>query len=261
VHAMGDIWAMGAKPQAALAQVTLPPLSARLQERSLIEILAAASAEFREAGAELVGGHSALGAELTLGFTVTGLCETPPIGQAGAKPGDVLILTKPIGTGVILAAEMLRAAPGAAVAAALASMCRSQAQAAALLAPHAHAMTDITGFGLAGHLIGLLEASRLAATIRLADVPVLAGAEALSALGHGSSLLPANIAAFAGRITVAQTPLSTLLYDPQTAGGLLAAVAPTVAQAVLQNLRDAGESAAVIGQLEAGEPHLTVLDA
>lgn len=257
IHALGDIWAMGAEPQAALAQVTLPRLSPALQERTLREILSAAGSEFTAAGADLVGGHTSLGAELTLGFTVTGLTRTP-ITLAGAQPGDALILTKPIGTGVLLAAEMQRAAPGAAVAAALASMCRPQGSASAILAPHAHAMTDVTGFGLAGHLIGICEASHCAARLDLGTIPILPGAAALSAQGHGSTLLPANIAALAGRISAPQTPLAQLLHDPQTAGGLLAAVPAAKAEALLTALRAAGHPAARIGQITAGTPHLVV---
>ncbi len=180
IHAMGDIWAMGAAPQVALTQVILPRMSPALQTRTLAEIMDAATRTFAEAGADVVGGHTSLGAELTLGFTVTGLCKGDAISQAGARPGNVVILTKPIGTGVILAAEMARAAPGAVVAGALASMSRPQGRASAILSPHALAMTDVTGFGLAGHLLGILEASGVAATLRLGAVPLLPGAEALS---------------------------------------------------------------------------------
>lgn len=257
LHAMGDIWAMGAAPQAALAQVILPRMSPALQARTLAEIMAAAAEVFGAAGADVVGGHTSLGAELTVGFTITGLTEGEAIGQSGARLGDALVLTRPIGTGVILAAEMQRAAPGAVVAGALAQMARPQAKAAALLAPHARAMTDITGFGLAGHLLGILEASNVAARIDLAAVPVLEGAEALAAAGHGSTLLPMNRAASA-RMWMPTGPRADLLFDPQTAGGLLAAVPPDQAPALLAALREAGEPAAIIGHIEEGAPFLSV---
>ncbi|CAM5275741.1 selenide, water dikinase SelD [Frigidibacter albus] len=256
-HAMGDIWAMGARPQAALAQVILPRMSPALQARTLAEIMAAASEAFGASGADIVGGHTSLGAELTVGFTVTGLTDAEPIGQSGARPGDALILTRGIGTGVILAAEMQRAAPGAVVAGALAQMVRPQGAAAGLLAPHAHAMTDVTGFGLAGHLLGILEASGVAARIRLAAVPVLPGAEALSAAGHGSTLLPMNRAA-AVRMVFSKGPRADLLFDPQTAGGLLAAVPGGQASGLLAALVAAGEPAAIIGRIEPGAPCLIV---
>jgi len=232
-------------------------MSPRLQARTLAEIMAAAAEAFGAAGADVVGGHTSLGAELTVGFTVTGLSESEPIGQAGARPGDALILTRPIGTGVILAAEMQRTAPGAVVAGALAQMARPQGAAAALLAPHAHAMTDVTGFGLAGHLVGILEASDVAARISLAAVPVLPGAEALSVAGHGSTLLPMN-RAVAGRMVFTKGPRADLLFDPQTAGGLLAAVPGGQAEALLAALQAAGEPAAIIGHIEPGVPCLIV---
>lgn len=257
VHALGDIWAMGAQPQAALAQVTLPRMSDALAARTLAEVLAAAGGVIRAAGADLVGGHTSIGAELSLGFAITGLAGAP-IGQAGAQPGDALILTKPLGSGVILAAEMQKAAPGDAVAEALSSMARPLAADSAILAPVAHAMTDVTGFGLAGHLLGICAASGVGATLRLADLPLLPGAEDLAAAGHGSSLLPANIAACAGRITAPPGPRTELLYDPQTAGGLLAAVPEAQADAVLSALRAAGAPAARIGTLVAGAPMLRV---
>ena len=258
IHAMGDIWAMGATPQVALAQVTVPRMSRALQQRTLSEILGGAASEFGAAGAELVGGHTSIGAELTLGFTVTGLTSDSPITIAGARPGDVLILTKPLGTGVVLAAEMARAAPGAAVARTLASMARSNAAAAALLSPHADAMTDVTGFGLAGHLMAMLEASGCAARLDLNALRILPGAEALSIAGHGSTLLPANTEALSGMITAPDHPRMPLLFDPQTAGGLLASVPQDLAQGMLEKLIAAGEDAAIIATLATGAPHLTV---
>ncbi|MBY0395327.1 MAG: selenide, water dikinase SelD, partial [Thermoleophilia bacterium] len=176
IHAMGDIWAMGGRPQAALAQVILPRMTPRMQTETLREILDAAARTFGAAGADVAGGHTSLGAELTVGFTVTGLLDRDPIGQSGARPGDALVLTKPLGTGVILAAEMARAAPGTVVAGAFAAMLRPQGAASAILSPHARAMTDVTGFGLAGHLMGLLDASRVSGMLSLSAIPLLAGA-------------------------------------------------------------------------------------
>lgn len=257
IHAMGDIWAAGGAPQAALAQVTLPRISEELAARSCTEMLAAASAALREAGADLVGGHTSLGAEVMLGFAVTGLAQSP-VGQDRARPGDVLVLTKPLGTGVILAAEMLKAAPGDVVAGALASMATSSATAARFLAPVARAMTDVTGFGLAGHLLGICEASGCGAEIAASRLPLLPGAEALATAGHGSSLLAQNIAACAGRMTAPPGPRTEILHDPQTAGGLLAAVPAHLAEAVLADLETAGVPAVAIGEIVAGPPFLRV---
>ncbi len=256
VHALGDVWAMGAAPQAALAQIVLPRLSPDLQTATLAEIMAAAREVFTGAGADIVGGHTATGAELSIGFTVTGLAKTAVIGQAGAKPGDALILTKPLGTGVILAAEMQMQAKGPWVAQALASMARPQGDAAALLAPKAHAMTDVTGFGLAGHLMGMLQASGVAARIDLAALPVLDGAEALMAKGIRSTLHAAN-AGLSARCTLPDTPCAALLFDPQTAGGLLAALPQSGAAALVGALTDQGFDAAIIGEIVAGTPKIS----
>jgi selenide,water dikinase len=256
-HALGDIFAMGAKPQAALAQVILPRLSEPLGARTLAEIMDEAAKVFAQAGADVVGGHSSTGAELTIGFTVTGLADRP-ITKAGAQPGDVLILTKPLGSGTIMAAEMALArlpgmVLGEAVATCLATMSESLAPAASALAPIAHAMTDVTGFGLAGHLLEICEASNAGATIRLADLPLLPAAEALAAAGEASSLAPQNRAACLGRITGDVTSArAALMFDPQTCGGLLAAVSASAAPALLARL----PNARIIGTVTEGPPQL-----
>lgn len=258
-HALGDVFAMGARPQAALAQVILPRLSEPLAARTLAEIMEEAAAVFAKAGADVVGGHSSTGAELTIGFTVTGLADRP-ITKAGARPGDVLILTKPLGTGTLMAAEMAMARLpglilGEAVAAAFTAMGESLGPAAAALTPHAHAMTDVTGFGLAGHLLELCEASGTAARLSLAELPILPGAEALAAAGQGSSLAPQNRAACLGRITGdLSSPRAALLFDPQTCGGLLAAVPTKAAPALLAAL----PTARAIGEITEGPPGLTL---
>ena len=263
IHALGDIWAMGAAPQVALAQVTLPPLGPELQARMLGEVMEEAGSVFRDAGADVVGGHSTEGAELTIGFTVTGLADYP-IGKGGAQAGDALILTKPIGSGTILAAEMaMTRTPGLLLgevwAGCIAQMSLVQGTAAAILTHHARAMTDVTGFGLAGHLLEMLEASGVAARLRLDDVPLMAGAVELAAAGLGSSLQPANLAATSWRMTAPQDARVALLTDPQTCGGLLAAVPAKEAERLVAALRVAGHHAARIGEVVAGTPHLTVV--
>lgn len=247
VHALGDIWAMGAQPQVALAQVTVPQMSAALQARTLTEITRAAEEVVQAAGAQLVGGHTTMGAEMTIGFTVTGTRAEMPLTVAGAQDGDVLILTRPIGSGVILAADMAGQADGRDVAAALAVMARPQHREAAMLAEVAHAMTDVTGFGLAGHVQAISVASGLDAVLWRDRIPVYAGARALSDAGVSSSLMPSNRA---------DTPVSgaddPLLFDPQTAGGLLAAVPVDQAGAVLAALAAQGCEGHKIGRLSRG---------
>ncbi|GGE57655.1 selenide, water dikinase SelD [Actibacterium pelagium] len=222
IHAMGDIWASGARPETALAQITLPQMRDHMQAETLREMTEALAAELSAIGAELVGGHTSVGPEMAVGLTVTGLHDGHPITLAGAKPGDQLILTKPLGTGVILAAEMQRKAPGAVVANAYDHMLKGAAETSAALTPVAHAVTDVTGYGLAGHLRGILQASGVGATLDLNAIPVLEGSEALISAGVRSSLFDANARALEGHDLA--DPRIAILADPQTAGGLLAAV-------------------------------------
>lgn len=246
VHALGDIWAMGATPQAALSTLVLPRMSTALQARTLREINDAAQDVFAQAGASIIGGHTTMGAELTIGFTVTGLRDDMPITVSGAQAGDMLLLTRPIGTGVILAAHMAGKAPARIVADVLSAMEQPQ-QAAAAILRDAHAMTDVTGFGLAGHIQAICAASRLRADVTRDKIPVYAGARTLSDQGIRSSLLAANIAD--APTTGIDDPL---LHDPQTAGGLLAALSPDAAEKAMEALRAAGVEAVIIGKLSAG---------
>ena len=120
-------------------------------------------------------------------------------------------------------------------------------------------MTDVTGFGLAGHLLEMIEASDVAAVLRLDDIPLMTGVLALAEAGHGSSLQPANLAAAGWRMTLPEDTRCLLLTDPQTCGGLLAAVPPERADTLVSELRTLGHDAAPIGEITAGQPHLTVI--
>ncbi|WP_158968694.1 selenide, water dikinase SelD [Chachezhania sediminis] len=257
-HALGDVWAMGAAPQAALATIILPRLSDTLQARTLAEIMSAARAVMAEAGAEIVGGHTTVGDELTIGFTVTGLAAKGPITLAGGKPGDALILTKPLGSGTLMAAEMEGAARGADVLAAWQLMCQGQGAAARLLAG-AHAMTDVTGFGFAGHLLNICEASGTGAQIVLDAVPLMAGAEVLTEQGVRSTIFDENRALAPELAQLPDRGRAALLFDPQTSGGLLAAVPAVVADELVARLRAEGYSAARVGRLVEGPPLLSVV--
>ncbi|MBO6883830.1 MAG: selenide, water dikinase SelD, partial [Marivita sp.] len=249
-HALGDIWAMGANPQAATLSITLPRLSEPLAERTLTEILTSAQTILQDAGADIVGGHSTLGDELTIGLAVTGLLDRDPITLGGAQDGAALILTKPIGTGVIMAALMSGKARGADVAAALDAMQQGQKSAAQTLRDAAQAMTDLTGFGLAGHTQNICAASGLAATLTLDTIPLLPGALDLSERGEHSSLYDNNRAGFSN---IPDSPLTRLLFDPQTGGGLLAAVPADQAQTLIDKLHQNGHpGSTVIGHLHTG---------
>ncbi|WP_457645469.1 selenide, water dikinase SelD, partial [Profundibacter sp.] len=231
--------------------IILPRMAAKPQAETLREIMQAATETFGAAGAEVVGGHSSQGAELTIGFSVTGLAGERAISNSGAQAGDVLILTKPIGTGTILAAEMRLLAQGGWVESAYRMMEHPLDTAAGILAPVAHAMTDVTGFGLAGHLDVMLRGSGVGAVLNLTDIPLLEGAATLADQGVRSTIWAANRAVVQMQADMTTAP-EILLFDPQTAGGLLAAIPAAKAQMILAKLQDAGEPAAIIGEVTDG---------
>jgi selenide,water dikinase len=237
-------------------------MSETLQARTLAEISATASGVLRALGAELAGGHTMQGAEFAIGFSLTGLVARP-LRKGGALPGDRLILTRPLGAGVIMAALMADRPPppepgapifGEAVARALAGMQHPGAAAAEILAAEARAMTDVTGFGLAGHLGEMLAGSGFGARLDLAAIPLLPLAVDLAAMGVRAHLAAPNRAGLGLPLDGGDgDPRAELLMDPQTAGGLLAAVPALRAGAVLDALRAAGESqAADIGYVTDG---------
>ncbi|PIE12088.1 MAG: selenide, water dikinase SelD [Rhodobacterales bacterium] len=257
-HALGDIWAMGAEPQAATAQIILPRMDETLQRRTMEEIMRTTHDALTKAGAAIVGGHSSMGSELTIGFALTGLCEAEPITLRGACPGDVLILTKPIGSGTILAAEMAGQADGDDVVACWDALTQDQGAASRILRGVAHAMTDVTGFGLAGHLWGMCESSDVSAELTLDAVPLLPGALELSKAGMRSTLWADNRGAVP-LIEMPDTPHAALLFDPQTSGGLLAAVPEAEADQTMQALGEIAGLSARIGRITEGPSRITVL--
>jgi selenide,water dikinase len=247
VHALGDCWAMGAEPHAVLAIAQVPYGLEPQVEETLYQMMAGATKVLAEVGCALAGGHSCEGKELALGFSVHGVAERKSLmKKGGMKPGQVLILTKPIGTGTLFAADMRAKAEGRWVSAALTSMCQPSAAGAEILVKHgATSCTDVTGFGLLGHLVEMCKGSNLSAVLDLDKLPILDGAEECLKLGITSSLQPANVRlsrAVANQDEVSGNPRYPLIYDPQTAGGLLAAVDKDKAEACIQALREAGYS-------------------
>ena len=253
-HAMGDLYAMGAAPWCALAAVTLPHGPRDKTEELLAQAMAGVVAVLDRDGATLVGGHTAEGAELTLSLTVNGLVEPGDVRRKGGlRPGDALILTKPLGTGTLFAADMRGRAKGRWIAAALASMDRSSRDAAACLRHHgAVACTDVTGFGLLGHLVEMLKASSVSAAVDLARLPVLDGALEILAAGIASTIEPENrrFTRYLEGGGGEDDPRLRLLFDPQTAGGLLAGVPEAVAEDCVTELRLDRLGAAVVGHVE-----------
>ena len=260
-NSLSDVYAMGGTPVTALAVAALPRKG--LAPEDVKAIFMGGLETLRAAGVALLGGHTVQDVEVKFGYAVTGL--VPPgkhWANAGARPGDALILTKPIGTGIISTAIKHGEAPPQIVRAAVASMRQLNKDAADILRTAGdavvHGCTDVTGFGLAGHASEMAEASGVRLAVRMADVPVLEGARDLgvryrpggtaSNEGHFRALLAIDERLDA--LTLA------LLFDPQTSGGLLASVASSAAERVVTSMRDRGIPAAVIGAvraLESGE--------
>lgn len=257
-HALGDLYAMGATPQTALAIATIPYGAEAQVEDALFQLMAGARATLDQAGCALVGGHSAEGAELALGFAVNGVADERSLTRkSGMQPGQALIVTKAIGTGTLFAAAMRGKARGRWIDAALTSMLVSQRKAGEILRSNgATAVTDVTGFGLLGHLAEMASASVVDAVVDPGAVPVLAGARDCIAAGIVSSLQPENlrhVRAIAGDRSGGEHDIA-LLADPQTAGGLLAAVPAERARDAVTALQVAGYGdAAIIGRVTARE--------
>ncbi|MFM7426199.1 MAG: selenide, water dikinase SelD, partial [Elainella sp.] len=252
-HCLSDLFAMAATPQSALAIVILPYATPAKQAELLYQLLAGAVQVLSEAGAALVGGHTTTGPELSFGLTCNGLAEPDQLWQKGGMaPQQAVILTKSLGIGTLFAADMQLRAKGRWIETAIASMLQSnQAAAAVLRQQGATACTDVTGFGLLGHLVEMVVASGQPVQLDLEALPLLPGAEITVAQGLLSSLHPQNLlrASHIRAANLATQPRYPLLFDPQTSGGLLATVPLAQAEATVQALRQCGYSqAAVIGR-------------
>lgn len=258
LHSLSDIYAMNAAPHSALATVSLPINHQVLQGRDLKRLMYAAVDELNRAGCSLLGGHTLEGPQLAAGFTINGSAREPDLfHKSGAQPGDKLVLSKPLGTGIVLAAMMQLKVPAATLDHTLQSMLTSNAMAAKIFADSGvRCCTDITGFGLLGHLLEMCRASSCAAELEAEAVPLLKGALTLANRGVTSTLKPANDVALTECRIAARFhhhPLLTLLTDPQTSGGLLAAVHAAQAGSCLQQLHDAGLDAACIGEIRVAD--------
>ena len=258
VNALSDVWAMGGVPLAGMNLVSYPLKD--LGSEPLKEILRGGLSALAEAGAVLAGGHTVEGNELLYGLAVTGTIHPEKIWRnAGARPGDALLLTKPLGTGVITTAAKAEMADPTALSTALRWMSTLNRKAAdALREVEAHAVTDVTGFGLAGHAAEMAEASGTAVTIDLAGLPLLPGARDAAATGLVPAGAGKNRQSVAAKLQIdsgADELAVDLCFDPQTSGGLLAAVSPEEAEALVRRL----PGAAVVGRViegTAGTVHL-----
>jgi selenide,water dikinase len=256
-NALSDIYAMGGRPLTALAIAGFPKDGDRAV---LSRIFQGGLEALREAGVALLGGHTVQDEEIKFGYAITG--EVDPARMwtnAGAQPGDRLLLTKPLGTGVIATAIKFARADGYTTDAAIASMVKLNKAAAEALTPldgAVHACTDITGFGLIGHATEMARASACVVAIDVARVPLLDGALDLverNTPGGGRTNTEHFEAGVRGGAGI-DARVVQLLYDPQTSGGLLLAVPPASMDAALDSLRRAGVSVHEVGSVQPSEP-------
>ena len=261
-NAISDVYAMGGAPIMALALLAMPVH--QLPIEVIGRIVAGGEAVCRQAGIPIAGGHTIDSLEPIYGLMVTGLVHPDQVlRNSGARPGDVLILGKPLGVGVLSAAlkraeldaggyeELLRTT----------TMLNTPGIALARL-DGVHALTDVTGFGLAGHVMQMARGAGVTMVIDWARVPLLAGVAALAAQGFVTGASARNWDGYAAQLSLAADLPETacdLMFDPQTSGGLLASCDPRVAADVLQLFGSAGfTQAAVIGRVEAGPVGLSV---
>jgi len=252
INALSDLYAMGAEPLSALAVCGFPkdvlPLSV------LGEIFAGGVAALQQEGVALLGGHTVKSPELFYGLAVTGTVRGQRfLTKAGAQPSDLLLLTKPLGTGVLSTWLKRGQLPEELLPPLLASMKTSNRRASQLLRPVAHALTDITGFGLLGHALELARASQRGLSLFWDSVPTLPGATAAAEAKAIPGGLVANRKWVEEQVQgweAVPEAVAVLLCDPQTSGGLLAALPPEAAQGVVAQL----PGAAVVGEVLEGPP-------
>ncbi|MFT4979725.1 MAG: selenide,water dikinase, partial [Myxococcota bacterium] len=253
LNAVSDLLAKGTAPRYAMAAVTIP--RGAPQEECLFQALAGVRAALDPLGTQLLGGHTMLGEVLSVGLHVTGFAEQPLWTMAGLQPGDVLILTRPLGTGVLWNADMSGDAAGRWMEAVTAEMIAGNAIAADVARGHPiSGATDVTGFGLAGHVAEMARASGLSVRIFLDRLPAYPGAIELLAAGRRSTAHEENqrvLKVMVAPGALADDPRVALLFDPQTTGGLLLGVSSSHSTALVAALQAAGAgSACVVATVE-----------
>ncbi len=254
-NAFSDVYAMGGEPRTALNIACFPQQGVPLEV--LTDILRGGLTKAEEAGVVVVGGHTVIDEEIKFGMAVTGLVHPDRIlRNVGARSGDTLVLTKPLGTGIVATALKRGAASPAATTAAIEAMMRLNGAAArAVRDLPIDACTDVTGFGLLGHGYEMAHGSGVRLVFEAAALPLLPGVRALAAAGHLTGGCRRNRDWLAGAVEVAPdlpADLAEVAWDPQTSGGLLFAVPATGAERVLAALGAAGVEAATVGHVE---PH------
>jgi len=249
-NALSDVYAMGGKPITGLNLVGYPD-DKDPKLTWLDEILRGGAERFAKAGAVIVGGHTVRDTEIKFGYAVTGIVHPQRIvTNAGARPGDKLVLTKPLGTGFVTTAHKRGDCPADLFALATASMIQlNDVAGQAMLEFGAHAATDITGFGLAGHALEMALGSKVTLVLSLAALPVFAGVEAFAHKPYLTRASGTNAAFVAGELTKDGKLDATRLeffYDAQTSGGMFISVPADRAEALVQALHERGVSAATL---------------
>ncbi len=254
-HSLGDVFAMGAEAQAAMAIATVPYGKEKVVEQQLHQMMDGALQVLNQHNAALIGGHSSEGAELSFGLSVTGLIEKQKLlAKGGMQVGDVIIITKPVGTGTLFAADMRGKSKGRWITQAIESMIHSNHAAAQCLYNYdVHSCTDVTGFGVLGHLVEMVRAGQVDISIDINNLPVLDGALETMQLGIFSSLQPSNVRlrrAIKNQDVAIKHELYPLLFDPQTAGGLLATIPKQHKDACVAELHQLGyQHTCVLGEV------------
>lgn len=254
LHSLSDLYAMNATPHSALANITLSWNHPRLQGRDMARLMAGAVHELNRARCTLVGGHTIEGAQMAAGFTVNGTADANTLWhKKGAQPDDVIILTKPLGSGVQLAAMMhARKLRGHWLATTLDTLLQTNAVAQQALTDRTvHACTDITGYGLLGHLFEICQQSQVAMTLDSASIPLLPGTLSLIEEGIASTLSEANrqVLLHCEHDAGTSDALLTALCDPQTSGGLVFCVPAAEKKDALHQLTINGVNSTVIGKV------------
>lgn len=253
LNSINDVWAMGGTPITAMAITCFPRNGVDFS--ILAEIMRGGLSVMMENNVALIGGHSVDNAEIMFGYSVTGIIDPNNIAtNSGARPGDVLILTKPIGTGVISTAIKFEKCPPEVAESSLKTMLTPAREAAVLMQKFGiKAATDITGFGLLGHAWEVAKASKVTFVIESSQVPLLPHALELAAAGMLTRGDRVNREYVGEDVTIAETvskPLQSVLYDPQTAGGLLICVTEEKESALLEQLQATYPQSCVIGRVE-----------